>query len=216
MLIIVFFVLFMCTQRRWQWAPICHRFFLFFFYAPREDDDELVLIIVSFLFVYVHPKKITFFLFCFLTTNFKLKLWPLCWFRVPSKFGIKSQWWHQRLQCPCIWKQGSKETFIFERLSKCFFTMQFPRFLLSNHKRTHTYLKKKFKRSSYWSCETMPPLINLVITTLSKVRLSFGSFCSFFMVGYYSLWFWLLPSNKGLTSKPNLTRKFIPWLMYSE
>lgn len=31
------------------------------------------------------------------TTNFRLKLWPLCRFRVPSKFGFKSQWWHQRL-----------------------------------------------------------------------------------------------------------------------
>jgi hypothetical protein len=63
-------------------------------------------------------------LFSFFTTNFRLKLWPFSWFKVPFKFGIKSQWWRQKLQCPSIWKKGSKEAFSLERLSKCFLTSQ--------------------------------------------------------------------------------------------
>jgi hypothetical protein len=71
----------------------------------------------------VHLKKTIFFLFYFFTTNFRLELWPFCQFRDPSKFGIESQWWHQRLQCPRVWKKGGKKTLSLERLSKCFLTI---------------------------------------------------------------------------------------------
>lgn len=66
-----FFVLSLCTQRRqWQASAHCHLFF-FGLCAPRKDNHELVLIVVFFCFVYVYPKKMTFFLFCFFITNFR-------------------------------------------------------------------------------------------------------------------------------------------------
>jgi len=51
-----FFILFLCTQRRWRWVSSCH-IFLFCFCAPRKDDDDLVFIIVFFCFLSMHLEK---------------------------------------------------------------------------------------------------------------------------------------------------------------
>lgn len=56
-LVIIFFCLYLCTQRRWRQAGVHHRFFLFCLYASRENNYEPMLVIVFFCFVSVHLEK---------------------------------------------------------------------------------------------------------------------------------------------------------------
>ncbi len=59
MLVVIFFVLFMCIKRK-QWWTSAHCFlFSFCLCAPKEDNDQSTLVVIFFCFVSMHPKKTT-------------------------------------------------------------------------------------------------------------------------------------------------------------